>query len=101
MAAYSTIILHHFVVVINSKNIKGIPTLMCSSQPSLGACPPVFLQANFPLNPRKVLVEHHITVSKQSFVVALLEMAEEKTNLAGLVNWKMTTTKIQERQIQR
>lgn len=65
MAAYTTIILHHFVVITNSKNVKLIPTFMCSSQPSTGACFRHFPQANFPQIPGRVLLEHHITVANR------------------------------------
>lgn len=65
MAAYRTIILHHSVVITNSKNAKLIPTVMCSSQPSIGACSRRFPQANFPQIPGRVLVEHNIIVANR------------------------------------
>lgn len=63
MAANRTTILHPFIENKNSKNVKSIPTFMCSLQPSLGTRFHVFPQANFPLIPGRVLVGYHITVA--------------------------------------
>lgn len=83
MAAYSTIILHHFVVIINSKNVKLIPTLMCSLQPGLGAWCSVFPQANFPLIPR-VLVEQ-----KVKYYFWLLQIKSQEILLISVASMRL------------
>lgn len=95
MAAYRTTNLHHFVANENSKNVKSIPTLMCSLQPSLGNLFLCFPSSRFPFDSRKGFGGPSYHSSTESFVV--LEMAEEKVNLAGPVKGKMIVMKLQER----